>query len=135
MELGKELLTIEVEITGADEVKGTHGEAVMLHFTGNCDCELFHGKVLPGGVDTQKEFEGEARTLSARYILEGIDAEGKPCKIFIENNATLNGREAEYTTPRILTDSRALAFLEVTELRGTITPAPKGVTIHICEEK
>ena len=128
----KEVLSINVEITGSDEVKGIHGEALMIHFTGDCDCELFHGKILKGGVDTQKQFQGEARTLSARYMLEGVDSEGKQCRLFVENNATIveNG-ETAHTIPKILTDSRALSFLETANLRGTILPAPKGVTIKI----
>lgn len=135
MNLGKEVLTFEVEITGVDEVKGSQGEAVMIHFIGSSDCAMFHGKILPGGVDTQKQMNGELRTLSARYILEGTDCEGQSCKIFIENNATIGkDGQIEDTVPRILTDSKALSFLETANLRGTISPAPKGVTIHIMEE-
>ena len=131
----QEILTIQVRITEAFEVKGKTGEAGMVCFDGSCDCENFKGKILPGGVDTQKEWYPQARTLSARYTLEGIDREGKACRIFIENNGTVNetGR-VEQTMPQILTDSQCLSWMETTELTGTITPWEQGVIIHIFTE-
>jgi hypothetical protein len=136
MKESREVLTIQVEITGATEVKGKTGEALMIYFGGSVDCELFKGRILPGGVDTQKEWYGEARTLSARYTLEGADCSGKPCHIFIENNGVSEGDKGiTKTVPRIITDSDALAFLETAKLTGTISPAEKGVTIHIFQEQ
>lgn len=128
----KEILTIQVRIKEIFEVKGHKAETAMLLFDGDCDCENFKGKILPGGVDTQKEACLQKRILSARYILEGMDSAGKSCRIFIENNgiAGENGR-IEATTPQIITDSRCLGWMEQEELTGTITPAKDGVTIHI----
>jgi hypothetical protein len=57
----------------------------MILFHGDADCDNFHGKVLPGGVDTQVQYQGEKRSLSARYILEGTDIDGCSCRIFVEN--------------------------------------------------
>lgn len=131
MENLKEVLTFAVEITGNETVKGKNGEAVMILFGGNADCENFHGKILPGGVDTQVEWLGQNRTLSARYILEGVDKAGQSCRIFVENNGIVEKEGELSTTPRILTDSEALSYLEQEELFGTITPTQKGVTIHI----
>lgn len=131
----KEILTIQVRITETFEVKGKTGEAMMICFDGSCDCENFKGKILPGGVDTQKEWYPQARTLSARYILEGTDREGKACRIFIENNGTANetGMVGQ-TTPRIFTDSECLSWMETAELTGTITSWEQGVMIHIFTE-
>lgn len=127
----REVLTFEVEIIGSESVKGKSGEAAMILFGGYADCENFKGKILPGGVDTQTEWQGAARTLSARYILEGVDREGQSCRIFVENTGVLQEEGITRTMPRILTDSTALAYLEQEKLCGTITPAEKGVTIHI----
>jgi len=69
----KEVLTIYVKVTEVYEVKGKIGEASMLCFEGYADCENVKGVILPGGVDTQKEFYGNNRVLSARYIIDGID--------------------------------------------------------------
>lgn len=131
MEGFREVLTFDVEITGSEAVKGKNGEAAMILFGGSADCENFHGKILPGGVDTQVEWPGQSRTLSARYILEGVDKEGQSCRIFVENNGIVKEEGEISTTPRILTDSEALSYLEQEELFGTITPTKKGVTIHI----
>lgn len=131
----KEVLTINIRITGAQEVKGTTAEALMISFDGDCDCKLFRGDVLPGGVDTQKQWYGETRTLSARYILEGVDETGEQCRIFIENNGTIDADGTMKTRPRIITDSKHLAWLEKSELVGTIEGIEGGVRIHIFLEK
>ena len=128
----REILTIQVRTTEFLEVKGSKAEALMILFDGTCDCENFKEKILPGGVDTQKEFYPESRKLSARYMLEGMDKEGKACHIFIENNGTANKNGmVEETKPRIITDSACLSWMETADLSGTITPWDKGVMIHI----
>ncbi len=127
----REVLTIEVEIRGQEAVKGKTGEVQMILFGGYAECENFKGRILPGGVDTQAQWPGIPWTLSARYILEGVDGEGEPCRIFVENNGTVQEDGSLRTRPRILTDSRALAFLEEAELCGSVVGSEKGVTIHI----
>ena len=128
----KEVLTIKVEITAVDEVLGRGKVVRMIHFGGSVDCDNFKGIILPGGVDTQKDFEGESFKLSARYILEGEDREGKKCRIFVENNGEgFDPNGENYTMPTIVTDSEALAYLENANLKGTIEPWGKGVIIHI----
>lgn len=129
----KEVLTITIDITGSTEVKGKTGTSVMISFSGTADGELFHGKTISEGVDTQKEWYGSVRTLSARYVLEGIDYTGKECHIFVENNGEIIDGVIT-TTPKIFTDSEALAFLETAKLKGTATWSPQ-LTIHIFEVK
>ena len=100
-------------------MKGAAGEAGMVSFTGTVDCPNFHGVILPGGVDTQRMVDGHL-TLSARYMLEGTDADGNACRVFIENNgATDDPAQPMTTTPVIFTDSPALQWLETAALRGT----------------
>ena len=128
----QEILTINVKVTGIYEVKGKSGEAVIINFDGDCDSEYFKGIVLPGGVDTQKEVYPENRMISARYILEGTDSEGKKSRIFIENNAELGkDKKLDFTYPRIITDSECLSWMEKAELRGTIEPKERDCIIHI----
>ena len=131
--MGKLVLSIEVDIDQSYQVNGGNGSATMILFHGKSDCENFKGKVLAGGVDTQKQIGGEARTLSARYILEGTDYKGNPCKIFIENNGTMQGAEMK-TKPIILTDSTHLKWLETADLYGTITGRAGGVLIQFYQE-
>lgn len=52
----KEVLTIQVSTWQMIGVKGKTAEAGMILFDGFCDCENFKGRILPGGVDTQKVF-------------------------------------------------------------------------------
>ncbi|WP_035787341.1 hypothetical protein [Butyrivibrio sp. XPD2002] len=131
--MAKEELTINVRTTGVQEVKGHTGTGRMILFDGDADCENFKGKILPGGVDTQKELDGKF-TLSARYILEGKDFEGKDCKIFVENNGEPGEDGQLKTVPRVLTDSEALSYLENKALFGSIEEIPGGVRIHVFSE-
>ena len=131
---GTEILTIDVLLKEFNEVKGHKGEALMILFDGYCHSEIFDGVILNGGVDTQRQDAGSnLRTLSARYILQGKDFEGKECRIFIENNGMSDG-DRFTTTPKILTDSEALKELENTELVGSIsgTDEEGHIQIHIC---
>ncbi|MBQ8617790.1 MAG: DUF3237 family protein [Clostridia bacterium] len=127
----KELLRIHVKITGCDTVKGGVQTVHMLHFTGECSSACFQGRTLPGGVDTQSFMPDGHGTLSARYILEGVDGSGLPCRLFIENNAVLRPCEAAITHPRITTDSEALRPLETMTLTGRIKDTAEGVDIII----
>ena len=128
--MSEAVLTIDVKLDEIIEVNGSAGKAAMILFHGDCDCENFSGRVLPGGVDTQKEATGEKRLMSARYVLEGTDIEGKSCRIFIENNGVCeNPGEDVKTTPVIYTDSKALKWLETEDLYGKVQGNPTGVTI------
>ncbi len=128
----REVLTIDVRLTGFHEVKGGTGEACMITFDGTASGPFFNGRILPGGVDTQKEFYGEPRSLSARYILEGTDDKGEKCAVFVENNGAM-GEDGIRTVPRILTDSASLRWLETAQLSGTVEDGEPGhVTIRIC---
>lgn len=131
----KEVLTIYVKVTEVLEVKGKTGEVGMVFFGGRVDCDNFKGIILPGGIDTQKEFYGENRVLSARYILDGTDKAGEECKIFIENIGIANDSgQVETTTPQIITDSYFLSFLETSKLEGVIEladPVDEGIIIRI----
>ncbi|MCH4192242.1 MAG: DUF3237 family protein [Butyrivibrio sp.] len=125
----REIMAIDVVLDECLDVEGHSGKACMILFHGTCDCDLFHGRILPGGADTQKEKSGELRTLSARYILEGTDAEGNACRIFIENNGAVQKNGQITTKPVIYTDSKALIWLEQADLTGHVQPAENGVRI------
>ncbi|WP_458458924.1 DUF3237 family protein [Pseudobutyrivibrio sp.] len=131
--MGKEVLTVRVRIKEALEVKGSSNGATMILFDGDCDCDNFKGKILPGGVDTQRIGEDGLVSLSARYIMEGVDRNGQACRIFIENNGKILSDGSMVTRPYVLTDSAALRFLEDAELTGTVEGVPDGVVIHIFE--
>lgn len=129
-----EILRIKVYLTGNIITRGHADTAVMLPFTGECDAPLFKGKILPGGVDTQRIYPDGSGTLSARYTLEGVDDHGKPCRLFIENTAVMDGDVEFVTYPVIRTDSESLRWLETADLRGAIEHCEDHIEIVISSE-
>lgn len=125
----KEVLTINVQITGTSEMKREEGDVYMIRFTGNCECRNFRGRIMEGGVDTQLLKKNGTGTLSARYLLDGMDCEGKTCKLYVENNGILGKNGDIATTPRILTNSNSLKWLETAELSGTVEGAGEGKVV------
>lgn len=123
----KEILTILIMITSMANVNNGTDSVNMILFGGHAESGYFVGDVLPGGVDTQK-FNQDGGGLSARYILEGKDCEGQDCKIFIENNGKFG---EEFTKPVVVTDSKALSFLNGAELKGKLDSSDGGLTIRI----
>ena len=115
-----EVLRIKVYLTDNIVTNGHAETAVQLPFTGECDCPLFKGKILPGAADTQRIGPDGRGTLSARYTLEGVDDQGKPCRLFIDNAAMLTNKGIGPTRPTIRTDSASLRWLETADLTGRI---------------
>ena len=66
----QEVLTIQIDIKGAQTVMADSVSVTMIPFAGSVDCANFKGEVLPTGVDTQVG-KPSGRTLSARYMLVG----------------------------------------------------------------
>ena len=129
-----EILRIRVRLTGKETVEGHAQRVVMLPFEGECEGNYFTGRILPGGVDTQR-IEADSRcALSARYALEGTDFEGKPCRLFIENIGVNSPQEKMVTHPTIRTDSKALRFLETANLTGSIEDCGDHIQIVINSE-
>lgn len=129
-----EILRIKVFLTGNIVTKGSADTAVMLPFTGECDSPLFKGKILPGGVDTQRIYPDGSGTLSARYTLEGRDDQGAACRLFIDNAAVLDGDVELVTHPTIRTDSERLRWLETADLTGALEHFPDHIEIVISTE-
>jgi hypothetical protein len=121
------LMTINVKCEEPVSVTGANRTIVMIPFTGEAAGDLFSGHVIGTGVDTQKIEGGQKAFLSARYMLEGQDAAGNACRIFIENQ----GFWGENLTPSIVTDSPLLAGWEKAELYATAEGIPQGVIIRI----
>ena len=127
----EKILTVHVALDECLELEGEKHSVRMITFSGTADGPYFSGKILPGGVDTQKGIAGEKPILSARYMLEGTDDTGHSCRIFIENNGAEDADGVIRTVPVIATDSRSLLWMENACLEGTVEPAETGVEIHI----
>jgi hypothetical protein len=129
-------VTVEIDPAQISQLKGPAGEVIMIPFTGTVKGEIFNGRVLPGGVDTQTVDQNGVRHMSARYMLEGVDKTGKPCKIYIDNNGWFTGEMAMpfKTIPTFSTDSEALApYLHCNKFRTEGHPGQGGVIIKVFE--
>ena len=124
----KELFTFLIDVGGSDSVNGHGGSTTMIHFGGRGKCDNFNGEVVYDSVDTRLRFPGQVETLSARYILSGTDAKGRPCRIYVENNGIDNN--GMVTEPIIITDCPDYAWIETAPLHGTVSWTPQ-LTIHI----
>lgn len=122
----REILTIDVHVTGAEMRKEGRESQQAVFFTGSCDNEYFKGTILPGAEDVQDYVDGQVKKLRADYTLEGVDHEGDHCRIHIVN--TNVGSEFK---PQVETDSRALAFLNGADLTAALEFFEGGLTVRI----
>lgn len=91
---------------------GTNGMVVMIPFGGCVESELFTGKILPGAIDVQVTNAAGIRHMCARYMFQGTDSTGAPCKLFVDNNGFFEPGSNSMpfrTCPTLMTDSPALA--------------------------
>lgn len=126
-----EVLRLRISLSPANALDRPDGGVRMIPFAGRCDSPLFRGDILPGGVDTQRDAAPGECALSARYMLAGTDADGRPCRLFIENNAVSRQGTETVTHPRVVTDSPALRWLETASLTGRILPGEKGSIVIV----
>ncbi len=126
-----EIFTLHVTITNSESVEGMSGKVTMLSFHGFTDTAWFRGETVSDSVDTQIHRNGENISLSARYILQGVDGDGQNCRVFIENNGWIDKTGKMQTTPTVFTDSASLKWLEQAELYGEASHDDGHLTIHI----
>lgn len=129
-------VTVDIDPAQISQLKGPAGEVIMIPFTGTVKGEIFNGRVLPGGVDTQIVNQNGVRHMSARYMLEGVDKAGQTCRIYIDNNGWFPSEMTMpfKTIPTFFTDSKALAdYLHSNKFRTEGHARPGGVTIKVFE--
>jgi hypothetical protein len=129
-------VAVEIDLTQVFQLKGSAGEVLMIPFSGMVEGDLFSGRILPGGVDTQTVDQNGVRHMSARYMLEGIDKNGEQCRIYIDNNGWFSGEMVMpfKTIPTFFTDSKTLApYLHSNKFRTEGHSRQGGVTIKVFE--
>ena len=129
-------VTVDIDPALISQLKGQAGEVIMIPFSGTVQGEIFNGRVLPGGVDTQTVDQNGVRHMSARYMLEGTDKNGEPCRIYIDNNGWFSGEMSMpfKTIPTLYTDSKTLApYLHSNKFRTEGHSRQDGVTIRVFE--
>lgn len=127
----EEILRIYVKIEDSIQVNGAATNINMIRFTGYAKSKYFEGNILPGGVDLQSCKQGERVHLSARYVMEGKDAEGNECRVFVENNGYVDEDGEIRTKPVVITDSKVLSWIEMAKLEGSVSSENDMVVIRI----
>lgn len=122
----KEILTIDVRITGVEPRREGRESQQAVLFTGSSESEYFQGTILPGAEDVQDFEDGKIVRLRADYTLEGTDCEGRRCRIHI-----VNTNVGEEWKPTVQTDSAALAFLNDADLTAALEGFEGGLTVRI----
>ena len=123
-----ELFRFFIDIGGSDAVESVDRSMSMIHFGASGEFENFNGKTVRDSVDTRLNFPDQVQSLSARYILEGTDKNGNPCRIYVENNGIDDN--GMVTEPTIITDCPEYAWIESAPLHGTVSWGEK-LTIHM----
>jgi Protein of unknown function (DUF3237). len=134
----KLILKVYVDINPAERIQleSPSGTIIMIPFTGTASGEIFNGRILQGGVDTQLIDINGVKHMSARYMLEGEDYTGEKCKIFIENNGFFpkDAPKPFKTIPAFYTDSKTLApYLHSNKFRTEGNREESGLVIKIFE--
>jgi len=123
-EFTKRILTIDVQIPGLgfDGIRGPEGASIgKLGFTCSANTTDFTGVGLDYFVDSRYDYTGQPQKISARYIIEGVDNEGTPMRIFVENMGTddFGDNKNVQTEPFIVTDNPKWAWIEKVPIHGT----------------
>ncbi len=129
-------INVEIDPARVSRVNSPVGEVVLIPFNGTVTGELFQGRILPGGVDVQTVDQNGVRHMSARYLLEGTDKTGRPCRIFVDNNGWFSGEMVMpfKTIPTFRTDSLVLAdYLHRNNFRAEGHPREGGLIIKVFE--
>lgn len=132
----KLVFEINIEILGRIDVVSEIGKVVMIPFTGNITSELFNGVIRPGALDRQIIDVNNVKHMSARYLLEGLDQDGNPCKLYVENEGHFDADTPHpfKTIPTFYTDSALLApYLHTRRFRGEGMRDESGLKIRIYE--
>lgn len=118
-------MTIDVYIDYELSVGTDQKRATLIGFSGQAYGDYFRGVVMPCAVDAQMTENNRTR-LSAKYILEGVDCEGKQCKIYICNEGVMEAMQAQ-----IITDSQALSPFNDKVFVSNIEASEKGVIVKL----
>ncbi len=112
-----------------------YGSAVIIPFSGSVNSEHFKGTVLPGAADVQTVDACGVRHMCAKYMFEGIDKEGRSCRLFVENNGWFRDTVKEeyfHAQPSFMSDSPYLSeLLSRPVYRSEGHSTPQGVDIMI----
>lgn len=129
--MNEPVLTLKIQLLESYYIASEKKRVCQILFNGHAEGEYFQGDILPGAVDTQMIEPDGSGILNARYTLKGKDASGENCLLFIENTADLG---ESVTRPKIVTDSRQLAWMNDSRFSGLMNVDGDSLTIEIRKE-
>ena len=125
----RNVLTIDVQVTGCSRKRKGLSSITTLPFTGSASGEWFHGEIQPGAADVQQRYLGKIVRFCADYVLKGEDYAGVKCQIHIVNTNTGRGWK-----PTVTTDSEVLSFLNDADCIAILENRRQGPVVRIyCE--
>lgn len=122
---------ITADTSQINEMEGPWGGAYFIPFSGRVESALFTGSTLPGAADVQTENHAKVRHMCARYMFDGKDQEGNPCRLFVQNDGYMNpaNRNDPFfeAQPFFLTDSPVLGpYLSQNRFRSEVQGTGDG---------
>lgn len=113
------------------------GRVAIIPFDATVESDLFTGKTLPGAADVQVTNAAGIRHMCAKYMFEGVDYTGVPCKLFVCNEGFFEPESRPkpfHACPRFMTDSQALTdYLHRAIFRAEGESGDDGLHIRIYE--
>ena len=123
----EEVLTVDVVLTGFEETAQPDGSKLLhLPFAGQAIGSLFTGEIQPGAADDQIHRNGRMDTAVADYVILGTDYAGQECSVHVVNRY-LDGQ----WKPTVITDSKALDFLNSADCSAVLELRKQGPIVHI----
>lgn len=122
----REVLTVDVRVTGRRMLERGWNNTVSLPFEGTCDGPYFKGAILPGAADVQRRNGLKAVEFTADYQLAGKDYTGANCKVHVVNRF-----DGKRWVPRVTTDSAALDFLNHARCEAFLEQRKHGPVVRI----
>ncbi len=122
----RNVLTVDVKLTGHKlEKKGAYS-TLTLPFTGNAVGNWFQGEIQPGAADVQKRYLWKTVHFCADYVIKGKDHTGASCQVHVVNEDTGSGWK-----PTVTTDSEALSFLNGADCTAILENRKQGPVVRI----
>ena len=122
----KEVLTVDVNLTGRKIERKGSKSIITLPFNGKASSPYFHGEIQDGAADVQEWAFLKMLKACADYRIKGKDFEGKDCEIHV-----VNSNDGEKWKPVLKTDSEALSYLNEADCETILENRKKGPIVHI----
>lgn len=123
----KEILTVDVRLTGAKLERKGLNSTLTLPFEGFARGSCFQGVVQSGAADVQKRRGLKPVAFCADYSMKGVDHSGQACTLRVINRTN----DGKRWVPEIRTDSQALQHLNDAACEAILENRKTGPIVHI----